>query len=84
MPAPAPAPAALPAGAPTCRPAWVLSQLPPPAAPSLPCAGEFTAASLAWLESRGKADIKQLLRRLVPKNVAAVSVAKRMRTARRA
>ncbi|PSC73168.1 hypothetical protein C2E20_3736 [Micractinium conductrix] len=40
--------------------------------------GEFTAASLAWLERRGKANVKSLLRRLVPARPADVTINGRM------
>ena len=40
--------------------------------------GEFTAASLAWLERRGKANVKSLLRRLVPARPADVTIIGRM------
>lgn len=37
-------------------------------------AGEFTTASLAWLESRGKANLAQLVKQLVPARMAAVTI----------
>jgi hypothetical protein len=37
-------------------------------------AGEFTAASLAWLEKRGKANVKQLVKQLVPARPAYVTI----------
>jgi hypothetical protein len=45
-----------------------------PAAAAAAAAGEFTAASLAWLEKRGKANVKQLVKQLVPARPAYVKI----------
>lgn len=38
------------------------------------CAGEYTAAALAWLESGGRADVAQLVQQLVPARMSEVTI----------